>query len=649
VRRQRRSRVIEGALIVVGMLLVPLALTTALRAPVAPALAGTVDALVAVAAATWAIVAWSLAGTVRHALRGGTDVVEPGPIGWAAVRVASLLLLATPFLDRGIGPTAPLPRTASTLTSQVATTTSNAAGVQWLPSGRHASTSTTTRHALDARRWAGRRGGHRKRVESSPPASGLLVPLAAELRRRRRLSSRLIVEDESVIDLETNLLSAPPGSGLVLVGVARALAAAGRLIDIAHVVVHAGGAYLADGSWTFDPMAPQVDARCLVVLLGDDAEGSHVAFVPRGATLSLTGIGAASVVEDSLRVAAALRTGRPVLAAPTTVLDVLARREDDEVVVCVGDARDVPATLAEHAVVVDFDAARSFAAVDGDATRLSDGRSLRRDALPSVVRELLDGTWDRTADSRPRHAPADAAHEELNDTGSVVVRLLTAVPRVDGLAEPFEPGRERRAVELVAYLALRAGSPVTGERLRVRVLGNASTDAAAKTLFNVASSLRRSLGEGPLGQRLPPAGKLGRYVVASDVLCDVALLGARVEQARRCEVPEEKMAWLRAALELIESEPFAAVLDGYDWFLTEGHLARLQATCEDAACELAELAIERGLAPLARFALERAHLVDPHSERIAASAAAIEADRHASFEAIAPALRSTVPSAPTLR
>jgi len=119
-----------------------------------------------------------------------------------------------------------------------------------------------------------------------------------------------------------------------------------------------------------------------------------------------------------------------------------------------------------------------------------------------------------------------------------------------------------------------------------------------------------------------------------------------VAKARSCSDPEERMAWLRAAIDLIESEPFATVLAGYDWFLAEGHLTRLQAVCEDAACELVGLALDRGLIALASHALSRARLVDPYAERLAGAARDIAAARQASFEAMAPALRSTVPSAP---
>ncbi|HEV3213180.1 MAG TPA: hypothetical protein VGZ03_07290, partial [Acidimicrobiales bacterium] len=317
---------------------------------------------------------------------------------------------------------------------------------------------------------------------------------------------------------------------------------------------------------------------------------------------------------------------------------------DDDVVVCEGELDASPPSLLGRCVAVTEDGAVPLAEVTDTEVRLFDGRVLARSSLATSVRALLDGHRDRAL---PAPHVVTAEGGRLDD-GGVVVRLLTEIPRVDGLTAPLEPNRERRAVELLAYLALRAGQPVTGERLRVRVLGTPSVDAAAKTLFNVASCLRRSLGDGPFGPRLPAAGRAGHYAVAADVRCDVAVLEARVAQAGRCDEPEAKMAWLRGALELIEAEPFATVLEGYDWFLAEGHVARLQAACEDAACELVDVALAHGLVELAAFAVDRASLVDPHAERLADAAMRVVAARQASLAAMVPAARSTVPSAPAV-
>ena len=74
--------------------------------------------------------------------------------------------------------------------------------------------------------------------------------------------------------------------------------------------------------------------------------------------------------------------------------------------------------------------------------------------------------------------------------GGVDVRLLTMTPRLDGLCEDLPPNRARRAVELVAYLALHHPDGITGDRLRTRVLGSSDADAASKTLFNTAYAAR---------------------------------------------------------------------------------------------------------------------------------------------------------------
>jgi len=451
-----------------------------------------------------------------------------------------------------------------------------------------------------------------------------------------------VLEGDRAVDVETALLGLRAPFTPLLACVARSLAAADLLGGCAHVVVAGGEAWLDDGTWRYDPDDAQRDVRCLVVVLGEERGRTHVVLAPRGALLALGGVGAESLVDDAVRVGTALGLGRPVRTASTQLLHALAIREDDDVLVCEGDPREVASELRDRCIIVmgDDEGAPTIAEVGVGEVRLPDGRVLERSSLDPMVRSLLDGQHDRGVPARV--AATDA---ELDDRG-VVVRLLTAVPRVDGLVAPLESSRERRAVELLAYLALRSGEPVTGERLRVRVLGTPATDAAAKTLFNVASCLRRSLGEGPFGPRLPAAGRSGHYAVASDVHCDVAVLEARVAQAGQCEEREEKMAWLRAALELIESEPFSTVLEGYDWFLSEGHVARLQIACEDAAFELVELAVADGLVELAAFALDRATLVDPHSERLAAGAMRVAAARQASFEAMAPAARSTAPSAP---
>lgn len=200
------------------------------------------------------------------------------------------------------------------------------------------------------------------------------------------------------------------------------------------------------------------------------------------------------------------------------------------------------------------------------------------------------------------------------------VRLLAPVPRVEGLREEFEPKRERRGVELVAYLALHPGAPVTGDRLRTRVLGSADSDAAAKTLFNVVAAARRALGPGTTGTPLlPPAGRSG-YRLSPEVRLDVLEMESLVARAAAAADDAARLALLRDALALVDGEPLAAVLGGYAWWTAEGHGGRLSGVVVDAACDLVHLALEAGRLDLAQWAVARARLVEPYSEALARAA-----------------------------
>jgi DNA-binding SARP family transcriptional activator len=214
-------------------------------------------------------------------------------------------------------------------------------------------------------------------------------------------------------------------------------------------------------------------------------------------------------------------------------------------------------------------------------------------------------------------APATPAREPVG------VRLLVAQPRLEGLVEALAANRERRATELVAYLALHRPDAVSSDRLRTRVFGSAESDAAAKTLFNIAAAARRALGTDGAGTPLlPTAGRSG-YRISDDVRVDVeeaddlvragvaALEGGRVDEA---------IALLRAALALVEAEPLSAVVAGYGWFQAEGHEGRLAARLVEAACLLARLAGAAGHRELAAWGLRQARRVEPYSEALSRAA-----------------------------
>ena len=89
---------------------------------------------------------------------------------------------------------------------------------------------------------------------------------------------------------------------------------------------------------------------------------------------------------------------------------------------------------------------------------------------------------------------------------------------------------------MVAYLALHRHEPVTGERLRTRVLAHADVDASQRTLANTASAVRRSLGVDAEGPRLHPVTSSGLYAthgVSSDVEVVLHARGAGPSTPRR--------------------------------------------------------------------------------------------------------------------
>ena len=162
------------------------------------------------------------------------------------------------------------------------------------------------------------------------------------------------------------------------------------------------------------------------------------------------------------------------------------------------------------------------------------------------------------------------------------------------------------------------------------MLGSSDADAAAKTLFNTAYAARRAMGVDEQGEPLfPPGTRTGQYQVSPEVTVDVQRAAALAAVGKAQEDPELAMAYLRAALELVEGEPLANALSGYTWWEAEGHGGRIAAVLVNAACDMAALAADAGHFDLAQWGLERARLVEPYSEalsRAAMQVAAAEGD-----------------------
>lgn len=325
----------------------------------------------------------------------------------------------------------------------------------------------------------------------------------------------------------------------------------------------------------------------VVCVVSDDDDGVVLSFAREGGRLSLPAhwsdheiIEAAVVLGDGNRVAFATEEYGLLRALATRSL----RRT---VVVYLGAARD-----------------------------LDDGLQVCSVTVAPVVGELRAQTWSggRIESALPtRHADPSRDPNSL-EPGEVRVEMLRAAPRVVGLHEPFAPTLRRRCVEMVAYLALHRHEPVTGERLRTRVLTYAEVDATTRTLANTASAVRRSLGVDAKGPLLHPVTSSGLYVTHG-VSSDVEIFHALVARAR--QLPLDQGAPLaRRALCLVQGEPLASALRGFEWFLVEGHLARLLRDGEWAALALHQHAMENGEYEVAFWSLAQGRLIDPYSDAL---------------------------------
>jgi hypothetical protein len=229
------------------------------------------------------------------------------------------------------------------------------------------------------------------------------------------------------------------------------------------------------------------------------------------------------------------------------------------------------------------------------------------DSCTITVRPYVErsGAWEQSA--------AVAAHP-APQSRDLRIELLRADPQVVGLVEPFTPTLRRRCIEMAAYLALHRHEPVTGERLRTRVLTHADVDASLRTLANTASAVRRSLGVDALGPRLHPVSSSGLYVTHG-LSSDVELFSTLVARARQLPVADASTLAHQALL-LIKGEPLASALRGFEWFLAEGHGARLARDGEWAALALHHEALQRGKYELAFWSLQQGLLIDPFSDAL---------------------------------
>jgi hypothetical protein len=209
-------------------------------------------------------------------------------------------------------------------------------------------------------------------------------------------------------------------------------------------------------------------------------------------------------------------------------------------------------------------------------------------------------------------APSWSALAPQSRDGDVLVELLRAEPHLVGLREPLTPTLRRRGVEMLAYLAMHRHEPITGERLRSRVLTHADVDASLRTLANTASVVRRSAGSDGRGPRLHAVTSSGLYVTHG-ITSDVEIFTNLISRARQL-TNADAAPLVHQALAMVKGEPLASALRGFEWFLAEGFAARLSRDGEWAALALHHDALVNERYEMAFWALQQGLLIDPYSD-----------------------------------
>jgi hypothetical protein len=283
-----------------------------------------------------------------------------------------------------------------------------------------------------------------------------------------------------------------------------------------------------------------------------------------------------------------------------------------------------------HNVVALNDSKILFARSESELVRFLATRSLRQSMVIylGASNDLDDDLCACAITLKPyvdsRVASDRYAHVAPRDTplsSDIRVEMLRADPQVLGIIEDFTPTLRRRCVEMVAYLALHRHEPVTGERLRTRVLTHADIDASQRTLANTASAVRRSLGVDAKGPRLHPVTSSGLYATHG-LSSDIEVFSTLVGRARQLLV-DDAAPLCHQALLLIKGEPLASALRGFEWFLAEGHGARLARDGEWAALSLHHSALQRRNYELAFWALQQGLLIDPYSDALSEALARV--------------------------
>jgi MYXO-CTERM domain-containing protein len=433
--------------------------------------------------------------------------------------------------------------------------------------------------------------------------------LAGAFAARRR---RALVDDDEASPNSSDLEAALRLGDLVLQG---------GLVDAVLAELKDRGHLLAPSANDQEAGDEELDGETqsrVALLLGQRDQHPDIALVKPGTTVTVTGSHRGGLVR--LQRLLATTWGEELGGVPTSSATFAADHvalKDPRTLLYFGNVDDLDPRVAEQSVVVTSEPGGSLVIeVDEHLTHVGTEPPL---STLSIEKEL-------TAEAAVLCELEEALEECATSTStSPMVRLLTPVPRIDGLAVDLDRKRARRAVELASYLSLNRSHLVTGGQLRTELLGDAENDGSTKSLSNTVSALRRSLGgDGEGSPHLPPATRSGCYALAPSVTSDYEqalqlLAGAELTSG------DEALALVRAACALIEGRPLSSCVLGFDWFFRGGHERVLARALSKGVARVLDHAIAEGHLDLARLLIEQASLVNPYSETLARGAMSVAA------------------------
>lgn len=342
--------------------------------------------------------------------------------------------------------------------------------------------------------------------------------------------------------------------------------------------------------------------------LADGARGD----IPAAPTIAVVGPGALEPDDlDALLTAAQPHSGLAVIAAGSGVggrVRLVGCPDGTAVLYPLGLAVQLAtsAPTADH--LVDLLAATASRGTDRPIETTTTSTACSAEVAPP---EVSGADKHHEAPGEDARDPDPSADDEVSAAPAAIVRLLGPVEITwQG------PTPKRQVAELVSYLAAHPRG-VTYDQGRLALWPATEDDdrfgeRAPATFWSLTTKARNALGKDPDGNALILREGNNALRLSPAVFCDWNDFErlASAARANRERAPE----LLRRALSLVRGRPFQGA--AWSWVEVERLDGAIEAAVADAACDLADLALETSDLDTARFAVNQGLLAVPQSEAL---------------------------------